>query len=107
MRLYYLANDRTRALRQYKQCVITLHTELGVKPAKKTDDIYALIIEDQPLSKFLLENPKPHHYATINESILDPPKTTTHLRHLQELLIDVESRIRRDIENIENALKNA
>lgn len=104
MRLYYLADDRTRALRQYKQCKEALDEELSVKPAKKTDEIYTLVVEDRPVSSFLLQN----HTQSLNGpgTILDLPQATTHLKRLQELLIDVEHSVRQDIESIENALKN-
>ena len=36
MRLYYLRGDRTAALRQYEQCVLTLEQELGVRPTQRT-----------------------------------------------------------------------
>jgi DNA-binding SARP family transcriptional activator len=46
MRLYYLADDRTAALRQYDQCVTALNDELGVRPAKQTVAVYAQIRAD-------------------------------------------------------------
>jgi DNA-binding SARP family transcriptional activator len=104
MRLYFLADDRTGALRQYKQCTEALDEELSVKPAKKTEELYALVVEDRPVSSFLLQS----HTQTLNgaSTILDLPQATTHLKRLQEMLIDVQRSVRRDIESIENALKN-
>ena len=46
MRLHYLAGNRTGALRQYERCVIALREELGVKPAKKTTELYEQIRAD-------------------------------------------------------------
>jgi DNA-binding SARP family transcriptional activator len=40
MRLYYLAGDRTEALRQYERCVAALAAELGVKPSRRTVSLY-------------------------------------------------------------------
>src|SRR5215213_9083158 len=47
MRLYYLAGDRTAALRQYEHCADALNEELGVKPAKRTVALYEQIRADQ------------------------------------------------------------
>ena len=47
MRLYYLAGDRTSALRQYERCVNALEEELGVKPAKWTATLYEQLKLDQ------------------------------------------------------------
>jgi DNA-binding SARP family transcriptional activator len=46
MRLYYLAGDRTAALRQYVRCVTALDEELEVKPAKRTMQLYDQIRAD-------------------------------------------------------------
>ena len=40
MRLYYLAGDRTDALRQYDRCVAALRRELGVSPSAHTVALY-------------------------------------------------------------------
>jgi DNA-binding SARP family transcriptional activator len=100
MRLYYLADDRTGALRQYKRCVQALEEELGVKPAKSTEDLYALLVEDRPIS----EMQKDSFSLRLSQGLSDAPRTTTHLRQLQEMLIEVQDSVRQDIESIENAL---
>src|ERR1700675_5041594 len=46
MRLQYLAGNRTGALRQYERCVAALREELGVKPAKRTTELYEQIRDD-------------------------------------------------------------
>jgi DNA-binding SARP family transcriptional activator len=43
MRLHYLAGDRTAALRQHERCVEALDTELGVRPSRRTDDLFRRI----------------------------------------------------------------
>jgi DNA-binding SARP family transcriptional activator len=43
MRLHYLADDRTRALRQYRRCRWILEQELGVRPSARTDSLAAAI----------------------------------------------------------------
>jgi DNA-binding SARP family transcriptional activator len=105
MRLYFLADDRTGALRQYMRCKTALDEELNVAPAKKTEKLYALIVEDRPVSSFLLDN----HSSSLEGAgiIIDLPQATTHLKRLQEMLIDVQHSVHQDIESIENALKNS
>jgi DNA-binding SARP family transcriptional activator len=49
MRLYYLAGDRTGALRQYQQCREVLMAELGVEPSRRTRDLHRRIQADEPL----------------------------------------------------------
>lgn len=46
MRLYYLAGDRTTALRQYERCVETLRRELNVAPAASTTALQERIRSD-------------------------------------------------------------
>jgi DNA-binding SARP family transcriptional activator len=46
MRLFYLAGDRTAALRQYTRCVAVLKTELNVPPAASTVSLYEQIRAD-------------------------------------------------------------
>lgn len=43
MRLYFLAGDRTQALRQYERCVIALRNELDVEPSEETKQLYERI----------------------------------------------------------------
>ncbi len=47
MRLYYLANDRAGALRQYQRCVAALDQELGVKPSQRTISLCEQIQADR------------------------------------------------------------
>lgn len=46
MRLYYLAGDRTAALRQYQQCLAILQSEFDVSPTANTIKLYQLIQAD-------------------------------------------------------------
>ena len=47
MRLHYLNNDRSAALRQYEHCTNALTRELNVKPAKRTIALYQQLQADQ------------------------------------------------------------
>lgn len=46
MRLYYLADNRSAALRQYEQCVAALAKELNVQPSRKTTELHRQIQAD-------------------------------------------------------------
>ena len=43
MELYALKGERAAALRQYRECVRILHTELGVAPVEETTELYRAI----------------------------------------------------------------
>lgn len=47
MRLYYLADDRASALRQYQRCTDALQEELGVLPSRRTLAVYQQIRSDR------------------------------------------------------------
>lgn len=47
MRLFYLAGDRTAALRQYRQCCAVLHQELDVEVSTRTRQLYQQICADR------------------------------------------------------------
>ncbi len=49
MRLHYLAGDRSGALRQYERCAAALQAELGVAPARRTEELRARIGADAGL----------------------------------------------------------
>ncbi len=48
MRLYIWSGERTAAIRQYRECVRVLDTELGVPPLDETTVLYQQIMDDQP-----------------------------------------------------------
>jgi DNA-binding SARP family transcriptional activator len=47
MRLQYLAGDRAGAIRQFQRCVAALQEELGIKPSRRTVEVYERICADQ------------------------------------------------------------
>ena len=95
MHLYSLAGDRTSALRQFERCALALKQELGVKPEKKTVELYERIKSDQ---------------ISYNEPTSDPPRNSTshdmltRLKQLQAIVSGVQRRIQRDIKAIEDEL---
>jgi len=103
MRLYYLSGDRTAALRQYTRCAEALDEELSVKPAKLTEELYAIVSEDLPISSY---REKSIFVAGKRETRVHLPKVMVHLKQLQGILDDVQKHVKKDIETIENTLKS-
>jgi len=101
MRLYYLAGDRTSALRQYERCVTALREELGVKPARRTVELYEQIRRDA----FVVgPAPSPAHgeaaaVETRNTATL--PEVIVRLRELQSLLTEIHRQVQQEIKTAE------
>lgn len=95
MRLYYMAGNRTSALRQYKRCVAALAEELGVKPARKTVELYEQICADKFIPPTLPQ-----------EALLDSAdQATSHLSQIRSFLIDLREQIHEQIQAVEKNLK--
>lgn len=95
MFLYSLAGDRTTALRQFDRCVSALKQELGVRPEKKTVELYERIKSDQMSHNDSPENPPSH---TPSSDILN------RLKQLQAIVSGVQRRIQRDIKAVEGMI---
>jgi DNA-binding SARP family transcriptional activator len=97
MRLYYLAGDRTSALRQYERCVTALHDELGVRPAKLTVDLYEQIRRDTFTS--------PQTPANQSQSVPEPsatlPDAVQRLKELHNLLTEIQRQVQQEIKTVE------
>ncbi len=100
MRIYYLAGDRTSALRQYDRCVAALKEELGVKPARKTSQLFEQIRSDQ--------------LETYQPSVLEEAKGTPisqlcealgRLRQVKTALVGFHRQIKHDIQALEVLVK--
>jgi DNA-binding SARP family transcriptional activator len=101
MRLYYLAGDRTTALRQYERCEAILRAELSTTPSAKTMDLYQQILADQ-----------------VNERVISRRRTLTRqpptspeikevlgrLYRFQNVLGDIQEQLREDINQLEDRL---
>ncbi|KPK93883.1 MAG: hypothetical protein AMJ88_06195 [Anaerolineae bacterium SM23_ 63] len=98
MRLQYLAGDRTAALRQYKRCCTALDEELNVKPAKRTESLYQLILDDS----YDRTTPPEKSVGTGEHALL--PNVVSRLNQLRRMLTDVKSHVSQDLETIEQAL---
>ena len=94
MHLYSLAGDRTSALRQFERCALALKQELGVKPERKTFELYERIKSDQMGCKDPTDNISPVQNSSS-------PDILTRLKQLQAIVSGVQRRIQRDIKAIE------
>lgn len=98
MYLYSLGGDRTSALRQFERCALALKQELGVKPERKTVELYERIKSDQ-----MGHNESPDSVLSVPQ----PPMSSdvlTRLKQLQAIVSGVQRRIQRDIKAVEGSL---
>jgi DNA-binding SARP family transcriptional activator len=100
MRLQYLAGNRTGALRQYERCVAALQEELGVKPARRTTELYEQIRADSVdgSSQAQLER----RAGPVQSS---PSEIVGRLRQIRSVLIDIQREIQKDIQAVELAIR--
>lgn len=101
MRLYYLAGDRTAALRQYERCVAALDEELGVRPTQRTVTLYRQVRADQ------LDDPPPApaEVSPASEAMTTPlPEVLGRLEQLRATLADVQHQLEQDIQAIRRDL---
>lgn len=98
MRLYFMANDRTAAIRQYERCKVALEQELGVRPARKTLALYEQICKDQPNDLRLTwaqSIPTPEAVIVSSTAVLD------HVRQVEEVLENVRSQVQQIMQMVE------
>lgn len=102
MRMYYLAGDRTAAMRQYKKCVEALNEELGVEPAKRTRLLLSMIQTDQ-----LDENPiQTPSDPDIPEEQPDPLlRVFSRLTTFQDALAQLQVSLFKDIQAFRKVMK--
>jgi DNA-binding SARP family transcriptional activator len=99
MHLYYLAGDRTGALRQYARCVAALEEELGVKPAHRTVALCEQIRADQ----FPDQTPARPKVGTAREQArLLPPQLLLRLKQLHATLAHLQHEVQQDIKAVES-----
>ncbi len=102
MRLHYLAGDRASALRQYERCTTILQEELGIKPAKRTLEVYQQIRADQLSSSNLtLVAAEPPIEIVIPPPL---PDLLNNLLQLRRVLRDVEQQLEQSIRAMETVL---
>jgi DNA-binding SARP family transcriptional activator len=101
IRLFYLSGDRTSALRQYDRCKAALQEELGVDPAKITQELYKIVKTDDVLDP----HPAPRHVHE-NPNAPEPlnvliPNVMGQLKEIQRFLANAQQRVQNDIEALE------
>lgn len=101
MKLYYLACDRTAALRQYQLCCATLAEELGVKPSRATTALYEQICADT-LDRMTGLDASP---APLSEGeAAGAPELLKFLGDLKELMMNMQRQVERGIKFVEDAV---
>jgi DNA-binding SARP family transcriptional activator len=101
MRLHYLNRDRTAALRQYERCIAALHEELDVGPSRRTVTLYQQIRAD------LLAGPAPKLVTAKKPAEAEAPswaEVLDRLKQLEQVLVDAQCQVQRDIQVVEQAL---
>lgn len=96
MLLYYMAGDRTGALRQYERCARALDEELGVRPQKSTLTLYEQIRADRLDATSSGEHLV--HASALHEAL-------AHLKRFQAVLSTIQTRIQHDIRTVEQDVK--
>ena len=97
MLLYYLAGNRTAALRQYERCARALAEELDVEPQKSTIALVEQIRADRLDS------------ATSGEQLIQVSalqEALGHLKRFQSVLSNVQNRLQHDINAVEQNVKS-
>jgi DNA-binding SARP family transcriptional activator len=92
MRLYYLAGDRSTALRQYDQCALVLAEELGVEPSRRTTALYDQLRTDQWASV------APRYEQTSGHTGMEEVLQSLH--HLHRSLAEVRQHVQQTAEQI-------
>lgn len=103
MRLYYLAGDRTEALRQYKRCSDVLLEELDVKPALRTETLFEQIRTDQLPSPGVTSVATQNRSEQANSPLVD---LLQNLKELQNELLTSQHQVQQKIEAVERVLKS-
>ena len=104
MRLYYLAGDRTGALRQYESCLAALDEELGVAPAKSTQALYRRVCEDEPGRR--VQPPVEPTEEQVEAGTNGLTSLLADLQNVQSNLSSIQERLRRNIEVVELVLND-
>ncbi len=103
MRLYYLAGDRTSALRQYRKCMTILQEELDVEPAESTRSVYARIRAD---TLETLDQRTQVDEARISKSEKEPLRAVfSHLSVFHRKLSQIQEQLAQDMQVLQRTIK--
>ena len=99
MRLQYLAGDRASAIRQFRRCVAALQEELGIRPSRRTREVYEKICADQL-------DPLPARPAAPQEDRALSPALKPDLRELKAQLVELQHHVQFQIQRLDEALES-
>jgi DNA-binding SARP family transcriptional activator len=103
MRLYYLAGDRTSALRQYRKCVTVLQEELDVQPAESTHLIYEMIRADK--LDGLTQPTQTGKLKTVETNKEPLREVFSHLDAIQKELSRMQTQLAQDVRFIQRTIQ--
>jgi DNA-binding SARP family transcriptional activator len=108
IRLYYLAGDRSAALRQYARCKAALKEDLGVEPDRETRALYERVRADVPLPPSC--GPGQGGLGSAAESMSEAwpprnlPEALGNLWRLREILDYIQNQVNEGIKTIDSAM---
>jgi len=103
MRLYYLAGDRTSALRQFRKCVAILQEELDVEPAESTRLVYQMIRADKMDG---LTQPAQANETRSTKIEKEPLRAVfSHMSAFHKELSRIQKRLAQDMRVIQSTIK--
>jgi DNA-binding SARP family transcriptional activator len=100
MRMYYLAGDRTAALRQFDRCVEALKKELDVGPTQSTLKLYEQICADHFTQSSIVSSPS----LDVTEPYTLVLNVLLHLKQLQNKLVELQNEVQQEIQAVELAI---
>lgn len=98
MRLYYLANRRTAALRQFERCTAALAAELGVQPGKRTIALHQQIQADHVTDLWQIQSSP--------RSFTEPEPPSSVLMELKQITARLAT-LQIDIQTIKHAINGS
>lgn len=101
MRLHYLNNNRTGALRQYQRCRQVLEQEFEVEPATRTVDLYNQIRDGRPLDPDKLPGKDSAEEMTTKG---EHTHVLKRLNHITEAVQAAHKQIAKDVEAVRLAI---
>ncbi|GJM42318.1 MAG: hypothetical protein DHS20C20_26000 [Ardenticatenaceae bacterium] len=99
MRIYYLAGDRTKSIRQFEKCRSIIEKELGVPPSKRTIHLLQKIQNEQ----FTVDPTKLNSNRKLDQSH-NLSETLKSLGELQDDLIILQHKVQQEIQSVRSIL---
>lgn len=100
MRLQYLAGDRAAAIRQFHRCAAALQEELGIKPSRRTVEVYERICAE----RFDVVPALPAAPGSLDVASPMLPALVPGLRELKSQLLKLQHQVQFQIRSIDEAL---